>query len=332
MVIDAYSHVCPSELLRALADESPSAEAGALRNSYLWDADRRLRYMDRVGIDAQVLVLVRPPMWLGMERPVLHRLTRVANDSIAAMAAAHPDRLIGVGVLPVVDDVTIEELHRVREELGMKGVLIFSNIEGKPLDDESMWPLYEAVATHDMVLWIHPQHGETHPWVKRDLLDRIFGWPFETTLAMARLVYGGVFERYPDIKFVTHHLGGMIPYYAERVEALNHEVARYHASSLTEASEPLKGRLTDHFRRFYNDTNVNGSASALRCGLDFFGPERLLFGTDFPMGPNDGEDWPVQILESLRALDVAESERALMLAGNCQRLLGLPLGVGQRQG
>src|SRR5476651_1466303 len=221
MVIDAYAHVFPMRLIEALGEVSPSAELKALRDQspFLYDDELRVRYMDANGFDIQVLVLARPPVWLGMERQDIHRMTRVANDSIAEFAAKRPDRFVGVGVLPVVDPVMMEEFERIQGELGLKGVLIFSNIEGKPLDDESMWPLYERAAELDFPIWIHPQHANYYPWIRKDVLDRVLAWPFDTSLAMARLVYGGVFERYPNIKFVTHHMGGMIPYFAGRIAA-----------------------------------------------------------------------------------------------------------------
>jgi aminocarboxymuconate-semialdehyde decarboxylase len=322
VIIDAYSHVCPERLLDAIAAKHPGAEVAALRkNSYLFDGERRLRYMDRIGVDQQVLTLVRPPMWLGMPRPIVHELTRVANESIAEMAAAWPDRFVPVGVLPVVDDEMLAEFGRLHRDLGVPGVLIFSNIEGLPLDDPSMWPLYEQAAAADVPIWIHPQHGHSYPWLKRDLLDRLFGWPFETTLAMSRLVFGGVLQRYPDLKFVTHHLGGMVPYYASRADAMSQEIARYRDASLTEASEPLAGRPTDYFRKFYNDSMVNGSAAAMRCGLEFFGAERVMYGTDFPMGPSDGEDWPVEVLDTIRSLGLGTAELDLVLGGNLRRIL-----------
>lgn len=324
MIIDAYAHVCPERLLDAIQELHPGAEAAALRkNAYLYDGERRMRYMDRIGVDQQVLVLVRPPMWLGMPRHVIHQLTRIANDSIAEMAATWPDRFVAVGVLPVVDDEMMEEFQRLHAELGVRGVLIFSNIEGLPLDDASMWPLYAEAASHDVPIWIHPQHGHSYAWLKRDLVDRLFGWPFETTLAMSRLVFGGVLQRYPDLKFVTHHLGGMVPFYAARADAMSQEIARYRDASLTEASEPLDSKPTDYFRKFYNDSMVNASAAAMRCGLEFFGPQQIMYGTDFPMGPNDGEDWPVEVLQTLRSLEVADADRESMLSGNLRRIMHL---------
>ncbi len=321
MIIDAYSHACPSGLLEAILATSPSAEAGALKNSYLWDLDRRLRLMDTLGIDKQLLVLVRPPMWLGMDRPTMHRLTRIANDGLAAMAAAHPDRFASVGVLPAMDDVLLDELVRIDEELQLSGVLIFTNVEGKALDDESMWPLYDEAARRKLPIWIHPQHGLSYPWLRKNLLDRLFGWPFETTLAMARLVFGGVLDKYPELVFVTHHLGGMIPYYAGRADAMSAESAR-HAGAEPEVNPvELSGKPSDYFRKFYNDTMVSGSQAALKCGLDFFGPGHVMYGTDFPMGPQQGERWPGEILQSVRALDVPQADREQILHGNIEMIL-----------
>ena len=164
-VIDAYAHVFPMRLIEALEDVSPSAELRALhsQSSFLYDDARRVAYMDEHGFDTQVLVLARPPVWLGMDRGDIHRLTRVANDSIAEFVARQPRRFIGVGVIPVVDEVMMEEFERLHTELGLRGVLIFSNIEGLPLDDPSMWPLYDRAAATGVPIWIHPQHANFYP-------------------------------------------------------------------------------------------------------------------------------------------------------------------------
>ena len=327
MVIDAYAHVFPMRLIEALGEVSPSAELKALRDQspFLYDDELRLRYMDANGFDIQVLVLARPPVWLGMERPDIHRMTRVANDSIAEFAARHPDRFIGVGVIPVVDDVMMEEFERVHAELDLKGVLIFSNIEGKPVDDPSMWPLYERAAAVDLPIWIHPQHANLYPWIGRDVLDRTLAWPFDTSLAMARLVYGGVFEKYPGIRFMTHHMGAMIPYFAARIDAFARTTApEYARLGIGGAAGPqLTGSAIDHFRRFYNDSISNGSVEALSMATRFFGVEHILFGTDFPFGPEDGS-WAVDELRAVREAPLSSDDRELILHGNAERFLGLP--------
>jgi aminocarboxymuconate-semialdehyde decarboxylase len=328
MVIDAYAHVFPSVLIDALAEVKPSKELAALRaqSKHNFEHEARLAYMDEHGFDIQVLILARPPVWLGMERGDIHRLTWIANESIAEFAARRPDRFVGVGVLPVVDDVMMAELERIHSELGLKGVLIFSNIEGKPLDDESMWPLYERAAELDFPIWIHPQHANYYPWIGKDLLDRVLAWPYDTSLAMARLVYGGVFERFPNIKFVTHHMGGMIPYFAGRIAAFAESTsAEYAKLGLAETGVKLSGEPLDHFRRFYNDCISNGSPVAVKVALDFFGSDHILFGTDFPFGPDNGERWPLDELHTIKTMPMDESDREKILYRNAQALLSLPI-------
>ncbi|MFZ1993914.1 MAG: amidohydrolase family protein [Solirubrobacteraceae bacterium] len=324
MLIDAYAHVFPWPLIEALSEVSDGAELAALRSQspHLYDDERRVRFMDEHGIDVQVLVLARPPVWLGMERSVLHRLTRVANDSIAQFAARRPDRFVGIGVLPVVDEVMMQEFDRLHGELGLKGVLIFTNIEGRPLDDTSMWPLYDRAAELDVPIWIHPQHAGYYPWIGDNVLDRTLGWPFDTSLAMARLVYGGVFEKHPAIKFVTHHMGGMIPYFAARIDAFERSTAAEYARlGLGGTRGPaLSAPGLDHFRRFHNDCISNGSSEALAMAIDFFGVDHILFGTDFPFGPPDGS-WVRDELRAVADVDLAPSHREQIRHGNAERLL-----------
>ena len=328
MVIDAYAHVFPMDLIDALAKVKSGAELEGLRaqSPHMFEHERRIAYMDEHGFDIQVLVLARPPVWLGMEPEDVHRLTRVANDSIAEYVSRRPDRFVGVGVLPIVDEVQMEEFERMRESLGLKGVLIFSNIDGKPVDDPSMLPLYKRAAEVGFPIWIHPQHASYYPWIRRDLVDRILGWPFDTTLAMARLVFGGIFERAPGLKVVTHHMGGMVPYFASRIEAFAEDMVKEYAGlGMTAASAPLERPAIEHFRSFYNDCISNGSPSAIRCALDFFGPDRILFGTDFPFGPERGERWPLDELRTVREMDLPEEVREKILHVNAERLLGLPV-------
>jgi predicted TIM-barrel fold metal-dependent hydrolase len=326
MIIDFYSHVCPPNLMEALASEYPTAESAALsRRPYLFDAERRIRFMDEMGIDTQVLVMVRPPMWLGMPREVVHRMLRVSHDGIAAMVDAHPGRFVGVAVAPRVDEMILEELHRAWNELNLKGVLIFSNIEGKPVDVEEMWPLYAQCEEADQPVWIHPQHTDhLYPWIKESLLDRSLGWPFDTSLAMARLVYSGVLERHPRLKVVTHHLGGMVPYFGARLEAFDAEIAEYSALQLTaERSVSLPLPVGEYFRRFYNDTAISYSPSTLECGVSYFGQEHVLFGTDFPMGSASGEQWTRDILRAIDDAGLDASARAKILGENAAGMLGL---------
>jgi predicted TIM-barrel fold metal-dependent hydrolase len=321
VVIDAYSHACPARLLEAIEQAYPTSEAAALHgNSYLWDVDRRLRYLDQVGIDHQFLTLVRPPMWLGMPVGEQVKLTRIANESLAEMAATHPDRLTGVGVMPSVNDELIGEFEYLRTELGLKGALIFTNIDGLPLDHESMWPLYERAAGTGTPIWIHPQHGVSHDWVRGDRLERLFSWPYETSLAMGRLVAGGVIKRFPEIKFITHHAGGNTSFFGGRIAG--EDVDYDDSDDATSRNVVERSKVAAQYQAFYGDTMVNGWTPALRCSLEFFGSSHLVFGTDFPMGPKQGEVWPPEVLRSVHELDLASADLEGILSGNIQRLVG----------
>jgi aminocarboxymuconate-semialdehyde decarboxylase len=153
----------------------------------------------------------------------------------------------------------------------------------------------------------------------------VLAWPFDTSLAMARLVYGGVFERFPNIKFVTHHMGGMIPYFSARIAAFAETSAEEYAKlGLGESGPKLTGAPLDHFKRFYNDCISNGSPDAVRIAIDFFGSDHILFGTDFPFGPDGGERWPLDELRTIKTMPMLEEDRAKILYRNAERLLKLP--------
>ena len=173
-------------------------------------------------------------------------------------------------MLPVVDDVMMAELERIHGELGLKGVLIFSTSKASRWTTIRCGRCTSGRRQLDFPIWIHPQHANYYPWIGKDLLDRVLAWPYDTSLAMARLVYGGVFEKFPNIKFVTHHMGGMIPYFAGRIAAFAESTsAEYAKLGLAETGVQLTGEPLDHFRRFYNDCISNGSPVASKVALDF---------------------------------------------------------------
>ncbi|PZS38623.1 MAG: hypothetical protein DLM62_12730 [Pseudonocardiales bacterium] len=326
MSIDIYSHACPIDFLEALQATYPSAESAALgRRPLLYDTDARVRFMDEHEIDIQVLVLVRPPLWLGMPRKSMHRLVRDAHEGIARMVASRPDRFIGVAVAPRVDDRIIEEVRYAWRELGLVGVQIFTNIEGRPVDTGEMWPLYAEAAEAGQPIWIHPQHNPyAYPWQTESLLDRSLGWPFDTTLAVARLIYAGVLDRYPQLRFITHHLGGMIPYVGSRLEAFDEEIADFARDGLNTAGKvSLRRPVGDYLRSFYGDTAVSDGAGTLECGIRFFGLSRVAFGTDFPMGAAGGTRWTGQILKAIAETLPDPAQRNQVLSGTAHELLGM---------
>ena len=318
--IDAFAHILPPEFHEEMSDVHPT---DALENLYfeqLWDVETRLADMDEHGIDRQVLTLANPPIWRGMSPEEALPLTRLANDLVREVADEHPDRFIPVATLPFATEGYVEEFERALNDLDMHGAQIFSNVDGRPIDSPGHMDVYEVAAESGAPIWIHPQLYEWYDWLDEYELHRTFGWPFDTTVAMTRLVFAGVFERYPDLEVVTHHLGGMIPYYIGRLSTF-YEARMNNPDLYPDFEAPeFSTSIEEQFRNFYGDTVVGGNEAALACGRSFFGDENVLYGTDYPFGPDRGARFMKQSNEVLESVEDA-STRAAMRSGNVRSLL-----------
>jgi aminocarboxymuconate-semialdehyde decarboxylase len=223
-------------------------------------------------------------------------------------------------------------MDRAIGSLGAKGVQIFTNVNGRPLDEPEFHPVFERmVAKHDLPVWVHPARTARFADYPTEAKSKYeiwwaFGWPYETSAFMARMVFSGMFDKLPKLRMITHHLGAMAPYFDKRVGYGWDQLGSRTADEDYEALlKRMAKRPVDYFRMFYGDTAVNGSASAIRCGLDFFGPKRVLFGTDCPFDPQGG---PLFIRESIRAIDslkLAGEDKRGIYFGNALRMLRLKL-------
>jgi aminocarboxymuconate-semialdehyde decarboxylase len=180
-------------------------------------------------------------------------------------------------------------------------------VRGAPLDEPRFAPVVDAVAEHGLTIWLHPAKSPTVPDYPTEAMSKFeiwwaFGWPYESSVAMARLVFSGLFDRHPRLRIVTHHLGAMIPFFAGRIaQGWGKQMGtRTPDSDAHLLPPPLKRAPSDYFKLFYGDTALSGSAAATRCGLDFFGGDKVMFGTDFPY---DAEGGAILVRETLRALD-----------------------------
>ena len=215
------------------------------------------------------------------------------------------------------------------KDLGAVGVKIFTNVLGRPLDRAETMPLFDLMAELDMPIWLHPARGANFPDYKGEPKSHYeiwwtFGWPYETSVAMAHLVFAGLFDRHPNLKIITHHMGGMIPYFAGRVgpgwDQLGSRTSDEDYSLLL---GKLKKRPIDYFRMFYADTAVFGSKAATICGLDFFGTDKILFASDAPFDPEKGSAfirWTIDILDNL---DITPPDRKAIYEDNARKLLKL---------
>jgi len=322
LIIDLFCHIYPKNFLKAyVKTQLPQllrfveAEYG-VGDAYFVDEDARIKYMDKYGIDIEVLTLALPHIWQTISDPI--KLVKLANDSMAEVAEKHSQRLLGTATLPVLTGEALDELDRAISELDLKGVQIFTNINGKPLDSPEFMPFYEKMSKFDLPIWIHPTHWEYYNWIQDYRLIQILGWPFDTSLAMARIVFGGILQKYPNLKFIIHHLGGMIPYFDERINGFYEDDPHVYGALFP---YELKRPPTEYFKMMYADTVVNGSIPALKCGYSFYGPEHMVFATDYPFGPEKGERWTREILKSVKDLDIPEKEKKMIFEDNARKIL-----------
>lgn len=283
MVIDVHAHYYPSEYLRRIGrPELPPRAAAALSGQ---GVDERLELLDEVGVDSQVLSLSHAQPYLPAA-PDAAEAASLANDLYVDLCARYPGRFFSFAALPLPHvEESLAELARAMEERCVVGVTIGCSVAGLQLDDPVLDPVYEELNRRSTVVFLHPVGQESTPWLAGHNLAWLVGAPFEDTAAALRLVSGGVLERYPAIHFVVPHLGGALPFLLERIAAKSDD------------------RITEGLRSLHYDT-VSGSAAALSCSCQVFGPERLLFGTDYPYCDE------AQFARHLRYLDEAGLEPA----------------------
>jgi aminocarboxymuconate-semialdehyde decarboxylase len=208
----------------------------------------------------------------------------------------------------------MKELDRSINELDCRGVTIASNQNGKGLDSPEYFPLYEKVAEHDLPILIHPTHWDSYPLVDMDKgwrMMHVFGWPFDTTQAVWRLIFGGVIDRFPSLKIVMHHLGAMIPFFVRRVEQ--------NFKGLL--ADKLPRPISEYWGNLYGDTATDGTLGSYLCGYAFFGPDRMMYGSDYPFGAEAGEDFIRANLAGVKSMKIPAKEKTKILGGNAKKLL-----------
>lgn len=332
--LDAFNHVFPRPFYDLMMKVAPGlADMGKRVREIpmLFDLDERFRVMDRFEDYHQVLSLASPPLDFYGGPKVTVALARAANDGMAELVATYPDRFPAfVASIPMRSpDDAWAELRRAVEELGARGVQVFTNVSGKPLDAPEFLPLYELMAGYDLPILLHPTRSARFADYATENKSKFeiwwtFGWPYETSVAMARIVFAGTFDRFPSLKVLAHHLGAMIPYFEGRVgPGWDQMGSRTSDEDLASFLARLEKRPYDYFKMFYGDTAVFGSVAATRCGLSFFGPDRVLFASDAPFDPEKG---PMYIRETIRVLDELElspEDREKIYFRNAERLLKL---------
>ncbi len=327
-VIDIHAHVMTPEAEEIAAplftpDKDPFIGfSGPVSDAYnrkhfaeivpkLTRPEQRLRDMDRMGVDLQAISVVPPQYFYWAEPEIGAKLSGMINDRLSEIVAGHPDRFVGLGTLPLQDlDLALGELERVVGELGFRGLEICTNVNGTDFDDPRFAPFFDKVVEHDLLLVVHPNGFTQGERLTDYYLINTVGMPMDSTVFIARMIFGGVMERYPELKVCVMHGGGYLPFYPARFD---------HAyRSREDCREHLSGPPTTYLARMYFDTMVF-DPEMLSNLIRRWGADHVLLGTDYPY--DMGETDPLGLLAQVEGL--AEGEQAMIAGGNAARLLKL---------
>ncbi len=331
--IDVFNHFFPSGIWQRMQNIGGKDISKRMQGiPAIYDLDERLRLVERFqqGREyTQIISLGMPPLEAMGDPANTEDLAKLGNDGMAELCAKHPHHFGGwLASLPMNSDNAAREAERAFAA-GACALQIHSNINGAPLDEERFFPVFEAAARAGKPVFLHPSRGADMPDYKTEQKSKYeiwwtFGWPYETSAAMARLVFSGIIDRLPELKVLAHHLGAMIPYFEGRVGPGWDQLGkRTSDEDLTQVLQRLKRRPFDYFKDFYADTAVFGSRPATVCGLEFYGADRVLFASDCPFDPERGPGYIRDTIEIVEGLDLSDEDREKICFRNAETLLGL---------
>jgi predicted TIM-barrel fold metal-dependent hydrolase len=328
LIIDIVNHVLPQPVMERL--ERRPKRFGSMGDEIglfpqLFDFDVRFCAMDEFGDYQQVISLSTPTLEEVTTADQGNDIARLANDSMAELVARHPARFPAflASVAMHRPDEAVKEQTRAFDELGAAGVQLFTEVGDRPLDDPEFEPVFATAASRGRMILLHPARAPASAEfrVEDGSLFRVWqtlSWPFMTSVIMWRLICRGLFDRFPDIKILTHHLGGIIPYHANRVDrALQNQLDQIAAQGASMGDRTFKKKARDYLRMYYGDTAMHGAIDPVRCGLAYFGPDHVAFASDAPYGSTPAA------MQMLAALELDTETRRKIERDNAERLLGL---------
>jgi predicted TIM-barrel fold metal-dependent hydrolase len=332
MMIDIFNHFMPKAYLDRLGDFIPGHPVLTAfpRLKTLWDVDARRRLLDEFEGMQHVLSLANPPPELIAPPNKSPDLVRFANDALSDMCGRYPDRFPAfIASLPMNNvDASVKEADRAVKELGARGVQVFTNVAGEPLSDEKFRPVFQRMAAHALPVWVHPMRTAqfadyTSEKESQNEIWFSFGWPYETTACMTRLIYSGIFDELPALKIVSHHMGGMIPFFSGKIKLGFRQIfAGPNGRNPAAVDAGLKKAPLEYYKMLYADTAL-GEVAPTRCGHAFFGTEHCLFATDAPFDGEEGRYLTRNTIAAVNALEIPQSEKDAIFSGNAKRLLKL---------
>lgn len=331
-IIDAYCHFSSMKLIDFL-EETSKQRPHVFRDLFantpsLINADKRFELMDECGIDVSVFV---PLPWLETSPPVYAdpklcaTAAKLFNDEVAEIVNKHSNRLMGVALLPTTTpEVMVAELERAVRDLHFVGGFFVVGPTVKPPDHQDYEYLYQKAVELDVPLWIHPSRPAIYPdyvgeKVSEYQIWQTLSWLMDSSAAMVRLVFHGVYDRYPNLKLIIHHHGALIPLFAQRMQ-YGWEYFEQNTGKKQETA--ISSPYIEHFKNFYCDTATQGKAPLLlQMTYDFFGRDRLLFGSDAPMDATSGRAFTMDARASVDGMTISEEDRQKIYSGNLLKLL-----------
>jgi predicted TIM-barrel fold metal-dependent hydrolase len=330
-MLDVFTHFTPRPFFDKIAGLIPGHPVlkAFPQLPALLDLDARLRLLDAFDGLQQVLSLANPPIEILGTADQTPAFARQANDLLADICRRHPDRFPGfVAALPLNNvEASVTEARRAVTQLGARGVQLFTHVNGVPLSAPELRPIFATMADLDLPIWVHPIRGAHSPDYSSEAKSEdeiwfMFGWPYETTACMTRLIFSGLFDEYPDLKIITHHMGGMIPFFSGKIKLGFSQIffGTRDVNPIAQA-KGLKKPPLEYFKLLHADTAVNGELHALRCGHEFFGTRHSIFATDAPFDAEKGHGLIRDTIASIDALELTPADRQAILSDNARKLL-----------
>ncbi len=332
MIIDVFNHFMPKAYFDRLSDLIPGHPVLTAfpRLQPLLDVEARLRLLDEFGDMQHVISLANPPIELIATPDKTPALAQLANDEMADICRKHPDRFPSfVASLPMNNvEASVAEADRAIKHLGACGVQVFTNVAGKPLSAPEFRPVFARMAALDRPVWVHPMRAAQFSDYASEKTSEAeiwfsFGWPYETTACMTRLIYSGIFDEMPGLKIISHHMGGMIPYFSGKIKLGFRQIFFGTPDTNPLAVEAkLKKPPIEYYKMLYADTAL-GEVAPTRCGHAFFGTAHCLFASDAPFDSLQGRYLMRNTIAAVNALEISAAEKEKIFAGNAKTLLKL---------
>jgi aminocarboxymuconate-semialdehyde decarboxylase len=309
MKIDIHAHAFPVEY-RQITSRLPKPPP--IKDDWIWNEERYLKEMDQWGYDMLVLSLAPPSVYFE-DFEMVKELCRVCNDRYAEICMRRPERFRMLAALPMMDSESAgAELERVKSLPGFSGLAIGSNVLGKPLDDPAFSDIFKLADSLELPIFMHPIWRTLPEAWSAFRLHHLIGLPVDTTFSITRLIVSGFFDQHTRLRVIAAHVGGTLPFLAERIERAFREGRSQHKPSY-------------YLQRLYYDTAGPTHEAVVACVAKMFGSSQLVFGSDFPFGlGQEGMQYLEKAVSVVERSGLSEKQRAQIFSGNIQKLLKIP--------